>query len=40
MGDMKGDQASRIAVAFARETATSPTSRLCAACVEVLEVTR
>ena len=28
----------RIAVAFARETAKSPTARLCAACVEVLDV--
>lgn len=36
MGD---DQTRRIAVAFARETAKSPTGRLCAACVEVLEVT-
>lgn len=39
MCDMKRDQTARIAVAFARETAKSPTSRLCAACVEVLEVT-
>ena len=36
---MSSDQSSRIAVAFARETAKSPTARLCAACVEVLEVT-
>ena len=28
----------RIAIAFARETARSPTARLCTACVEVLEV--
>jgi hypothetical protein len=32
------DQSVRIAVAFARETAKSPTARLCAACVEVLSV--
>ena len=36
---MNTEQAARIAVAFARETATSPTSRLCAACVDVLGVT-
>ncbi len=36
---MKGDQASRIAVAFARETAKSPAARLCTACIEVLDVT-
>ncbi len=36
---MNRDQSSRIAVAFARETAKSPTARLCTACVEVLEVT-
>lgn len=35
---MNGDQLSRIAMAFARETAKSPTARLCAACVEVLAV--
>ncbi len=36
---MNRDQSSRITVAFARETARSPTARLCTACVEVLEVT-
>lgn len=35
---MNDGQSYRIAVAFARETARSPTARLCAACVEVLEV--
>jgi hypothetical protein len=35
---LSDDQPLRIAVAFARETAKSPTARLCAACVEVLEV--
>ena len=35
---LNGDQSVRIAVAFARETAKSPTARLCAACVEVLDV--
>lgn len=35
---MSGDQSVRIAVAFARETAKSPTARLCTACVEVLDV--
>ena len=35
---MSSDQSLRIAVAFARETAKSPTARLCAACVEVLDV--
>ena len=35
---MRGNQLSRIALAFARETAKSPTARLCAACVEVLDV--
>ena len=35
---MSGGQSFRIAVAFARETAKSPTARLCAACVEVLDV--
>jgi len=33
------DQARRIAVAFARETARSASARMCAACVEVLDVT-
>lgn len=36
---MSDEQSSRIAVAFARETARSPTARLCAACVEVIDVT-
>lgn len=36
---MDDGQSVRIAVAFARETAKSPTARLCAACVEVLDVT-
>lgn len=36
---MNGDQSARLAVAFARETARSPTARLCTACVEVLGVT-
>ena len=36
---LSGGQSSRIAVAFARETAKSQTARLCTACVEVLEVT-
>lgn len=36
---MNVDQAQRLAVAFARETARSATSRLCTACVEVLDVT-
>jgi ANTAR domain len=35
---LNGDQSMRIALAFARETAQSPTARLCTACVEVLEV--
>jgi hypothetical protein len=35
---VSSDQSVRIAVAFARETAKSPTARLCAACVEVLDV--
>ena len=35
---MNEDQARRMAVAFARETARSATSRLCTACVEVLDV--
>ena len=35
---LNGDQLGRIALAFARETALSPTARLCAACVEVLDV--
>ena len=36
---MNAEQSSRLAVAFARETARSSTGRLCAACVEVLGVT-
>lgn len=36
---MSLDQSSRISLAFARETARSPTARLCTACVEVLDVT-
>ena len=36
---MSAERASRIAVAFARETARSATSRMCTACVEVLAVT-
>lgn len=36
---MNTEQSTRIAVAFARESAKSPTSRLCSACVEVLAVT-
>ncbi|MDO8392635.1 MAG: GAF domain-containing protein [Actinomycetota bacterium] len=36
---MNDEQSSRLAVAFARETARSTTARLCAACVEVLAVT-
>lgn len=36
---MNVDQSMRIAVAFARETAKSPTLRLCTACVDVLAVT-
>ena len=35
---MNSDQSSRLAVAFARETARSSTGRLCTACVEVLSV--
>jgi|JI10StandDraft_1071094.scaffolds.fasta_scaffold146824_3 hypothetical protein len=35
---MNADQSARLAVAFARETARSATSRLCTACVEVLAV--
>lgn len=35
---LNADQSVRIAVAFARETAKSPTARLCTACVEVLAV--
>ena len=35
---MSNAQSTRIALAFARETAKSPTARLCAACVEVLVV--
>lgn len=37
-GDMSDDQSMRFAVAFAREAAKSPDARLCAACVEVLDV--
>ncbi len=36
---MNADQSSRLAVAFARETARSSTGRLCTACVDVLAVT-
>jgi hypothetical protein len=36
---MNSDQSTRLAVAFARETARSATARLCSACVEVLGVT-
>jgi hypothetical protein len=36
---MNADQSTRLAVAFARETARSATGRLCTACVEVLGVT-
>lgn len=36
---MNTEQSTRIAVAFARETARSSTARLCTACVEVLLVT-
>jgi hypothetical protein len=36
---MNADQSSRLAVAFARETARSATGRLCTACVDVLDVT-
>jgi hypothetical protein len=32
------DQSTRIAIAFAREAAKSPAARLCAACVDVIEV--
>lgn len=35
---LNADQSVRVAVAFARETAKSPTARLCTACVEVLAV--
>lgn len=35
---VSGDRSVRVAVAFARETARSPTARLCTACVEVLAV--
>ena len=35
---MRSDPSQRIAVAFAREAARQPNARLCAACVEVLEV--
>ena len=36
---MNLEQSTRIAVAFARETARAPKSRLCTACVDVLAVT-
>lgn len=36
---MNAEQSSRLAVAFARETARAATGRLCTACVEVLDVT-
>lgn len=36
---MTAERATRIAVAFARETARSPNSRLCTACVDVVGVT-
>lgn len=36
---MNATQSSRLAVAFARETARSTSARLCAACVDVLDVT-
>lgn len=36
---MNAEQSARIAVAFAREAARSPVSSLCAACVDVLDVT-
>ncbi len=36
---MNSDQSTRLAVAFARETARSATARLCTACVDVLAVT-
>jgi hypothetical protein len=36
---MNADQSTRLAVAFARETARSSTARLCTACVELLGVT-
>lgn len=36
---MNAEQSTRIAVAFARETARSSTGRLCTACVDVLSVT-
>lgn len=36
---MNADQSTRLAVAFARETARSSTGRLCTACVDVLSVT-
>jgi hypothetical protein len=36
---MNIEQSVRIAVAFARQTATSPDTRLCSACVDVLDVT-
>ena len=36
---VNAEQSSRLALAFARETARSSTARLCAACIEVLDVT-
>lgn len=36
---MNAEQSTRIAAAFAREAARSPTSSLCAACIDVLVVT-
>jgi len=38
-GSMNADRFSRLAMAFARETARSSTARLCTACVDVLSVT-
>ena len=35
---VNADQSGRLALAFARETARSSTSRLCTACIEVLDV--
>ena len=36
---MNAEQSGRLALAFARETARSSSARLCAACIEVLDVT-
>ena len=36
---VNAEQSCRLALAFARETARSSTARLCAACIEVLDVT-